>query len=335
MEPCSELSIQRQCELVGISRSGFYYQPAPESPENLALMRRLDQFQLEYPVYGGRRLTALLQRQGQGVNRNRVVRLLQAMGLEAVYPKRCLSQPGEGHRIYPYLLEGLEISGSDQVWCCDITYVPTAYGFMFLVAVMDWWSRYVAAWELSKSLDSEFCIRAWTTALATGRQPLISNTDQGSQFTSEAYLEAVEAVGVDVSMDGLSNNDQNAEQLSKDWRRCSTEGCRTYSLGPPTVRFHASDSEPGATRSNGPFWRTCSRGLLPAARPSTSSTSPLWNSTLIRNSLKSREHPLANRSCHDLSRSGVAFHPGQAASTSAQQFTCLQVEAKRCIHLST
>ena len=196
------MSLRRQCELVGISRSGFYYEPLPESAENLALMRRLDELNLKHPFYGSRRLTALLQREGQLVNRKRVARLLELMGVEVMYPKRNLSQPGEGHRIYPYLLEGLEISGPDQVWCSDITYVPMAYGFMYLVAVMDWWSRYVLAWELSNSLDSEFCIRAWTTALASGRTPLISNTDQGSQFTSEAYLEAVESAGVDVSMDG-------------------------------------------------------------------------------------------------------------------------------------
>lgn len=187
---------------MGISRSGFYYEPAPESPENLDLMRRLDRLHLEHPVYGSRRLTALLRREGLEVNRKRVGRLLRLMGVEAVYPKRSLSQPGEGHRIYPYLLEGLEISGPDQVWCSDITYVPMAGGFMYLAAVMDWWSRYVLGWELSNSLDSEFCIRAWTASLATGRQPLISNTDQGSQFTSEAYIDAVESAGVDVSMDG-------------------------------------------------------------------------------------------------------------------------------------
>ena len=202
VEPCSELSLQRQCELVGISRSGFYYEPVAESPENLTLMRRLDELHLDYPAYGSRRLTALLRREGGGVNRKRVARLLDLMGVEVLYPKRNLSQPGEGHRIYPYLLQGLEISGPDQVWCSDITYVPMASGFMYLVAVMDWWSRCVLAWELSNSLDSEFCIRAWTNAVASGRQPLIANTDQGSQFTSEAYLDAVESVGVDVSMDG-------------------------------------------------------------------------------------------------------------------------------------
>ena len=202
MAPCDELSLRRQCELVGVSRSGFYYEPVPESEANLALMRRLDELHLERPVYGSRRLVAHLGREGWAVNRKRVARLLQVMGVEAVYPKRNLSQPGAGHRIYPYLLEGLEISGPDQVWCSDITYVPMAYGYMYLVAVMDWWSRYVVAWELSNSLDSEFCIRAWTAALATGRQPLIANTDQGCQFTSQEYLEAVESVGVDVSMDG-------------------------------------------------------------------------------------------------------------------------------------
>ena len=180
------MSLRRQCELVGISRSGFYYEPVPESEANLALMRRLDELNLERPLYGSRRLTALLQREGQQVNRKRVARLLELMGVEVVYPKRNLSQPGEGHRLYPYLLEGLEITGPDQVWCSDITYVPMAYGFMYLVAVMDWWSRYVLAWELSNSLDSEFCIRDWTRALASGLTPLISNTDQGSQFTSEA-----------------------------------------------------------------------------------------------------------------------------------------------------
>jgi putative transposase len=197
-----DLSIRRQCELLGISRSGFYYEPCPESEENLGLMRRLDELHLEHPVYGSRRLTVLLQREGRLVNRKRVVRLLQLMGVEAIYPKRSLSGPGEGHRIYPYLLKDLEISGPDQVWCSDITYVPMAGGFMYLVATMDWWSRYVLAWELSNSMDSEFCIRTWERALLNGRTPLIANTDQGSQFTSEAYLDAVESAGVDVSMDG-------------------------------------------------------------------------------------------------------------------------------------
>lgn len=230
VEPCEQLSIRRQCELVGISRSGFYYEPVAQSPENLALMRRLDELHLDYPAYGSRRLRVLLRREGQAVNRKRVGRLLALMGLQAVYPRRSLSQPGEGHRIYPYLLNGLEISGPDQVWCSDITYVPMACGFLYLVAVMDWWSRYVLAWELSNSLDSEFCIRAWTAALAAGRQPLISNTDQGSQFTSETFLDAVESAGVDVSMDGRGRWIDN-RFIERLWRSVKQEDIYVQDYG--------------------------------------------------------------------------------------------------------
>jgi putative transposase len=176
----------------------------PETPENLALMLRLDQLHLEHPTYGSRRLQVMLEREGQVVNRKRLVRLLRLMGMEALFPRRSLSQPGPGHVIYPYLLKGVEINGPDQVWCADITYLPMAYGFMYLVAVMDWWSRYVLAWALSNTLEAEFCIRAWEQALTNGRRPpLISNTDQGSQFTSPGYIDAVESAGVEVSMDGV------------------------------------------------------------------------------------------------------------------------------------
>lgn len=186
-----------------ISRGGYYYEPGPESQENLALMRQLDELHLEDPAFGSRRLVVMLQRRGYPVNRKRVARLLRVMGLEAIYPRRHLSQPGEGHEIYPYLLRGLEINGPNQVWCSDITYLPMQYGFLYLVAVMDWWSRYVLSWHLSNTMESEFCIRAWEEALAVaGRAPLISNTDQGSQFTSPGYINAVQSAGVEVSMDG-------------------------------------------------------------------------------------------------------------------------------------
>lgn len=230
VEPCGQLSLRRQCELVGVARSGLYYEPCPESEENLALMRRLDELHLEWPVYGSRRLTVVLRREGHGVNRKRVQRLMQVMGLEAMYPKRSLSQPGPGHQIYPYLLEGLEITGPDQVWCSDITYVPMAYGFMYLVATMDWWSRYVVGWELSNTLESEFCIRAWERALETGRCPLISNTDQGSQFTCPGYLDAVESAGVDVSMDGRGRwlDNRFIERL---WRSVKQENIYVQDYG--------------------------------------------------------------------------------------------------------
>ena len=203
VESSEKLSLRQQCELLGLARSSLYYEVRPETSENLALMRRLDELHLRHPVYGSRRLGCLLAAEGLIVNRKRVVRLLRQMGIEAIYPKARTSQPGEGHRIYPYLLKGLMISGPDQVWCSDITYIPLQQGFMYLVAVMDWWSRYVLAWEISNTMDSDFCIRAWERALGTGhRPPDIANTDQGAQFTSDAYLEAVESSGVQVSMDG-------------------------------------------------------------------------------------------------------------------------------------
>ena len=197
------MSLRRQCELVGLPRSTFYYEACPETPENLRLMRRLDELHLKNPVYGIRKLEVELRKEGWGVNRKRVRRLLRVMGIEAIYPKPMLSQPDPQHGRHPYLLADLEINGPDQVWCADITYVPMANGFMYLVAVMDWWSRHVLAWQLSNSLEVSFCVEAWKQALRSGRQaPLISNTDQGSQFTSPLYLEAVQSAGVAVSMDG-------------------------------------------------------------------------------------------------------------------------------------
>jgi putative transposase len=203
VEVCEEVSIVRQCALLGIGRASYYYEPCPETAENLALMRRLDELHLEHPVYGSRRLAVLLGREGPAVNRKRVSRLLQVMGVEAIYPKGSTSDPGAGHRIYPYLLRDLEITGPDQAWCADITYVPMRHGFMYLMAVMDWWSRHVLAWELSNTMDANFCVRTWEKALAAGNQPAkILNTDQGAQFTSEEFIEAVETAGVRVSGDG-------------------------------------------------------------------------------------------------------------------------------------
>jgi putative transposase len=198
-----KISLRRQCELLEVSRSSYYYQCCPETEENLTLMRRLDEMHLEHPVYGSRKLTVLLRRAGLEINRKRVVRLLRLMGIEAIYAKPRTSVPGPGHQIYPYLLRDLEVTGPDQVWCLDITYVPMARGFMYLVAVMDWWSRYVLGWRLSNTMEAAFCVDAWEAALRVGRQaPLISNTDQGAQFTSPMFIDAVESAGVDVSMDG-------------------------------------------------------------------------------------------------------------------------------------
>ena len=203
MTPAACLSVRRQCELLGVSRSSYYYQPCPESTQNLRLMRRLDELHLQHPVYRRPRLTALLQREGWPINEKRVGRLMKVMDLEAIYCKPGTSQTQPGHEIYPYLLRHKAITGPDQVWCADITYIPMKHGFMYLMAVMDWWSRLVLAWELSNTLEAAFCVKAWQMALARGnRPPLISNTDQGAQFTSLDYVGAVEEAGVQVSMDG-------------------------------------------------------------------------------------------------------------------------------------
>ena len=195
------MSVRRQCELLGLNRSSLYSQPAGETPENLRLMRLIDEEYTAHPFYGSRRMTAWLVRQGEAVNRKRVQRLMRLMGLEAIYPKPRLSVAGRGHRVYPYLLRNVSIERSDQVWSADITYVPLASGFMYLAATIDWYSRYVLAWRLSNTLDGSFCLEMLEEALAKGR-PEVFNTDQGVQFTAEAWTGRLESAGVAVSMDG-------------------------------------------------------------------------------------------------------------------------------------
>jgi putative transposase len=196
-----ELSVRRQCELLGLNRSGLYYQPAAETTENLRLMRLLDEEYTAHPFLGSRRLTRWLLGQGEAVNRKRVQRLLRLMGLEAIYPKPKLSAGGRGHRIYPYLLRDVPIQRPDQVWSTDITYVPLPSGFMYLAAIIDWYSRYVLAWRLSNTLDGSFCMDLLDEALSRG-QPEVFNTDQGVQFTAQVWTSRLESAGVAVSMDG-------------------------------------------------------------------------------------------------------------------------------------
>ena len=196
-----QLSVRRQCELLGVSRAGLYYRPAGESAENLRFMRLTDETYTLRPFYGVRKMTAHLRRAGEAVNPKRVRRLMRLMGLEAIYPKKRLSIAGEGHKRYPYLLRDLVIDKPDQVWCADITYLRLRRGFLYLAAVMDWHSRYVLSWELSGSLEADFCLEALEEALHKG-PPEIFNTDQGVQFTCEAFTGALEAQGVRISMDG-------------------------------------------------------------------------------------------------------------------------------------
>jgi len=196
-----ELSVRRQCELLGLARSTFYYEPTGATSEDLHLMRLIDELYTDCPFYGSRKITEALTRRGEEVNRKRVQRLMRGMGLEAIYPKPRLSAAGRGHKIYPYLLRGVKIERPDQVWSADITYVPLPSGFMYLAAVIDWYSRYVLAWRLSNTLDGAFCLEMLEEALKGGR-PEVFNTDQGVQFTAEAFTGRLSSAGVAVSMDG-------------------------------------------------------------------------------------------------------------------------------------
>ena len=195
-----QISIAKQCDLLGISRSGYYYSPRPESPENLAIMRLMDEQYLKTPFYGVRRMQAYITYQGYSVNIKRIRRLLRLMGLAAIYPKPNINKIQHRHNIYPYLLNGLSINDINQVWSSDITYIPMKSGFLYLVVIMDWYSRYVLSWKLSNSLDSLFCVDALDDALAFGC-PEIFNTDQGSQFTSDNHTRRLTANQIKISMD--------------------------------------------------------------------------------------------------------------------------------------
>jgi putative transposase len=231
----AQLSVRRQCVLLGLNRASFYYQAAMETADNLRLMRQLDQEYTRHPFYGSRKLTQWLQQQGEAVNRKRVQRLLQLMGLAAIYPKPRTSQGGKGHRVFPYLLRGVTVTRPDQVWGTDITYVPLAKGFMYLAAIIDWYSRYVIAWRLSNTLEGSFCQEMLEEALGLGR-PEIFNTDQGVQFTAEAFTSRLGAAGVAVSMDGRGRCLDNVfvERL---WRTVKYEDIYLYGYeGVPELR---------------------------------------------------------------------------------------------------
>lgn len=197
-----ELSIRRQCALMGVNRNRLECRPRI-SEEDREIMRDLDELHTEWPFYGQRKLTRELREQGRRIGRKRVRRLMRMMGLEAVAPKPRTSLANMQHRKYPYLLRGLEIDRPDQVWCTDITFIPLRRGFAYLVAIMDWHTRAVLSWKVSNTMDTSFCLEAFEEALqVAGCSPEIFNTDQGCQFTSEAWIDAVEQSGARVSMDG-------------------------------------------------------------------------------------------------------------------------------------
>ena len=196
-----EISVRRQCELIGLNRSTLYYQPAGESEYNLELMRLIDRQYTKTPFYGWPRITAYLRREGHEINPKRVRRLMALMGLQAIHPKRRISIPAPGYKRHPYLLRGLKITSPCQVWSSDITYVPMRGGFMYLVAIIDWFSRYVLAWQLSNTLDGLFCRVALRQALEQG-VPTIFNTDQGAQFTADEFTDILKGADIQISMDG-------------------------------------------------------------------------------------------------------------------------------------
>jgi putative transposase len=196
------LSVRRQCEILALNRSSLCYERLGPDAEELELMRRIDELHLEFPFYGSRRVSRELRSKGLVVNRKRVQRLMRIMGLEALAPKPSTSKPSAEHPVYPYLLRNLSICRPNQVWAADITYIPLARGYAYLVAIMDWYSRRVLAWELSNSLDTSFCVEALEEALSRFGQPEIFNTDQGSQFTAETFTQVLLDRGVKISMDG-------------------------------------------------------------------------------------------------------------------------------------
>lgn len=196
------LPVTRQCELLALPRSTFYHAPKPVTAGELELMALIDRCHLKHPFYGSRRIRDWLADQGRLVNRKRVRRLMRTMGLTALYPKRNLSLANQAHKVYPYLLRGLVIGRPNQVWATDITYIPMAHGFVYLVAVMDWYSRRVLSWRVSNTLDTSFCVDALEEAIETYGPPEIFNTDQGSQFTSEDFTGVLKERGIRISMDG-------------------------------------------------------------------------------------------------------------------------------------
>lgn len=216
-----QISLARQCVLLGLARSSFYYQPVCVDAETLKLLRLLDEQYTRTPYYGIRRMTLWLQTQGHWVNHKRVRRLLRQLGLMALYPGPRTSLPHPEHRIFPYLLRDLSITRVNQVWSTDITYIRLHGGFIYLTAVMDWWSRYVLAWEVSNTLDGNFCLAALDRALARGT-PEVFNTDQGAQFTSSAFTGRLEQAGVQISMDGRGRAQDNI-LIERLWRTVKYE----------------------------------------------------------------------------------------------------------------
>ena len=244
VEPQHQVSVRRQCDILQICRSGLYYDPLPTSDEELELMRRIDELHLEFPFYGSRKLTQALKAEGRAINRKRAQRLMRLEDISAIAPKPDTSKPAPEHPVFPYLLRNVRVARVNQVWATDITYIPLAHGFVYLVAIMDWYSRRVLAWRLSTTLETDFCVEALKEALERFGQPEIFNTDQGSQFTAAAFTDVLLERGIKISMDGKGRYLDNifVERL---WRSLKYE----------EVYLHAYDSVAEARSRIGTYLR--------------------------------------------------------------------------------
>jgi putative transposase len=218
----AELSIRRQCELVGLPRSSYYRPEATENEENLVLMRLMDEEYTRHPFFGSRTMVFYLSRRGYKVNRKHVQRLMRLMGLVSIAPRKRTSTPAKGHTVYPYLLRSLEVERPDHVWCSDITYIRLMHGFVYLTAVMDWYSRYVLSWEISITMDDGFCVSALERALRRHGCPDIFNTDQGCQYTGGAFTDVLKSRKIRISMDGKGRAMDNI-MIERLWRSVKYE----------------------------------------------------------------------------------------------------------------
>lgn len=278
------LPVGRQAGLLGISRGSVYYLPRPTPDADLALMRRMDELHLDYPFAGSRMLQALLKRDGFEVGRLHVATLMKTMGIEAIYRRPNTSKPAPGHKIFPYLLRKVPVTEPNQVWAMDITYVPMARGFVYLAAVVDWFSRRVLAWRLSISMDASFCIEAVEEALARHGRPAIFNTDQGSQFTSMAFTGVLKTAGIAISMDGRGA-----------WRTtCSSSGCG----GPSSTRRSTCAPTPASQR-RAPRSAGTSPSTMPGAHTRALTDKPRTRRTSTR---CSQSRPQHNRGGNPLSQ---------------------------------
>jgi len=232
-----EISIVRQCDLLGMARGSYYYKPAGESEYNLMLMKLIDEEYTKHPFLGVPRITEWLCQHGHHVNHKRIERLMNKMGIEGICPKRNMSKSTEEHVKYPYLLRGLKIEHSDHVWCSDITYIPMPKGFLYLVAIMDWYSRYVLSWSISNTLDTTFCLESLDKAIAQGK-PEIFNTDQGSQFTSKEFTSRLKAEEIKISMDGRGRVFDNIF-IERLWRSLKYEDVyiKDYETGEEAIKL--------------------------------------------------------------------------------------------------